>query len=143
MNEIIISSIILITSVYYYFSSFSMDAKISSYPRGLLVLMIMMTCYLIVRKVLESKKNREKLKWVFPEEGKKFVIGVVMFILYIVVLNILGYLAATVLFTFIWMTFIRKGSMLTKLFTTAGLVLSIYMLFGVFLKVPLPEGILF
>jgi len=120
-----------------------MPADISGYPRGILILMILMSGYMLAKKIYQIRNEGEKPQWDIPERGINVVIGLIAFILYIVALNILGYLISTAVFYFVWMLIIRKETVVKSFISMFGLVFVIYLLFGIFLKVPLPEGILF
>jgi putative tricarboxylic transport membrane protein len=143
MNEIVTSLIIFVASLFYYIISFQMPKDISGYPRGLLILLIIMSGYLLVKNFVEFKKSGTKPKWDIPEKSINILIGLVAFVAYIFALNVLGYIISTAVFYLVWMLVIRKDTLIKSCVSTFGLVFVIYLLFGIFLKVPLPEGIFF
>ena len=95
--------------------------------------------YFLTRLGLDSKPGRlwEKGVWVRP-----FLAALVMFV-YTVLMGELGFFSATFLLFLAWMIIIEREKWLTIGLVSIIGTLSFYLVFTVFLKVPLPKGFLF
>lgn len=87
-----------------------------------------------------------------PAEGKeapltaagkgKLLLAALMFGLYIVLLERLGFLVATALFLFSCSSLLNRSRLAVNLCVAVGVPLGLYLLLATFLGVPLPSGIL-
>lgn len=95
--------------------------------------------YFLTRLGSDSKPGRlwEKGAWVRP-----FLAVIVMFV-YTVLMGELGFFSATFLLFLAWLIIIEREKWLTIGLVSILGTLSFYLVFTVFLKVPLPKGFLF
>lgn len=108
-------------------------------PFGLSIALIFLSLFLLLSRWKKEKSPVpfwSKRAWVRP------LLGLAILILYAFLLGKLGFLLATLAFLLIWMGVIER----IRLFTTGTLSLSVtvalYLIFGLFLEVPLPKGFL-
>lgn len=143
MNEILIFFLTALSSMYFFVSSFNMPAEVRSYPQVLLVIIFSFSVILIYRAWKKAKVANEKLAFVLPQKTKKLLLGALFFIIYISALQYLGYIISTALFFIVWQYFIVKSRLINNLLISIGCTTFSYVVFGVFLKVPLPTLTLF
>jgi hypothetical protein len=95
--------------------------------------------YFLTRLGSDSKPERlwEKGVWVRP-----FLAALVMFV-YAVLMGELGFFSTTFLLFLAWLIIIEQEKWLTIGLVSLLGTLSFYLVFTVFLKVPLPKGLLF
>ena len=95
--------------------------------------------YFLTRLGFDSQPGRlwEKGAWLRP-----FLAALVMFA-YTVLMGELGFFSATFLLFLAWMIIIEREKWLTISLVSILGTLSFYLVFTVFLKVPLPKGFLF
>ena len=67
-------------------------------------------------------------------------IAILICIAYIIIMQLIGYLAATVIFLFVMMTFVQQKGLITRAVVSVTVALIIFLLFRNFLKIPLPEA---
>lgn len=116
------------------------DIGPSAFPRAICIAIAICGVILIVR---ELNKGNEEMAELF---NKKLAIGAVTIVVYFLVLPYLGFLVDSMLIVAV-MVMILLNEPLGKawplaLGVTVGTPIVLYVIFGVFLKVPLPNGIL-
>ena len=96
-----------------------------------------------IRKYAASRLNEEREKGIdMPKRliCNKLFLGVVAFLVYVPLLDQIGFICSTPLFLIVYMTLLGQKSWKTR-FTVAILATAVlYLLFVVFLMVPLPRG---
>jgi hypothetical protein len=60
-------------------------------------------------------------------------------VLYIIIMQFIGFLIATILFLFIMMTYIKQKNIYTRVAASIAVALIVLLLFQYFLKIPLPS----
>jgi putative tricarboxylic transport membrane protein len=108
-------------------------------PIGLGFLLIGLATFLFFQKDQEKNENEEHI----PKKELPVVLGVVGFILvYIFLLEIIGFIVVTVLFLFFCSMFLGYKRHVVNAMVSLAVPVLIYLLFDSFLKVQLPMGIL-
>jgi putative tricarboxylic transport membrane protein len=95
--------------------------------------------YFLTRLGLDSKKGR---LWEKGALVRPFLAALVMFV-YTVLMGELGFFSATFLLFLAWMIIIEREKWLTIGLVSILGTLGFYLVFTVFLKVPLPKGFFF
>ena len=95
--------------------------------------------YFLTRLGLDSKPGRlwEKGVWVRPS------LAVFVMFVYTVLMGELGFFSATLLLFLAWLIIIEREKWLRVGLVSILGTLTLYLVFTVFLKVPLPKGLLF
>ncbi|MDO6459149.1 tripartite tricarboxylate transporter TctB family protein [Granulosicoccaceae sp. 1_MG-2023] len=62
-------------------------------------------------------------------------------IAYILLMQVVGFFIATVVFLYAQMTYLKQKSLLVRVITSVLVAMAVYALFHSFLKIPLPEGV--
>lgn len=147
-GEFIIPIILIALSIYLYLNTYTF--KFSTYqkanpqmwPRGILVLLILISLILI-GKMLFSKSHEgaeeEKLK---PEvRWSSMLGGVFILFLYLFLMQYLGYIISTLLFTFCAMLMLRNRSKFQLFVVPIVITTFIFIVFTYGMYIPLPKGV--
>ena len=90
----------------------------------------------LLKPDLDNKPFCEKGVWVKP------VLALIVTLIYAATMEVLGYASSTLLFLLLWQFLVErvnwKRGILVSVLSTVGM----YLLFGILLKISLPEGIL-
>ncbi|MDY0404363.1 tripartite tricarboxylate transporter TctB family protein [Virgibacillus sp. 179-BFC.A HS] len=108
-------------------------------PIGLGVILLLLSAMLFFTKDQEQKENEEHI----PKKDLPIVLGVICFtILYIALLEIIGFIMTTMLFLFLCSLFLGYRKHVVNAAVSIVIPILIYLLFNDFLQVSLPTGIL-
>ena len=70
------------------------------------------------------------------------LLGVVILFFYALIVDSLGFIPTTLIFLVAWMQVIERLRWRTTLSISAGTTVALYLIFSLFLEVPLPHGFL-
>jgi putative tricarboxylic transport membrane protein len=107
------------------------------YPRVIAVLIAMFALLQFGRSTYEDGRNVRKIR---GTQVKTVGIVALLVIAYVLSLPWLGFVTATITFLIVGMVYSGARSVVRVGATAVGLSLLLYYLFGVFLRVPLPES---
>jgi glycerol uptake facilitator-like aquaporin len=68
--------------------------------------------------------------------------SVVISIIYLIIMQFLGFFTATLIFLYVMMTYLGQKGQLKRIISTLAVSVVIYAIFNNFLKIPMPMGIL-
>ena len=108
-------------------------------PFGLAIVLIILSLILIFSKWKEGTARTSfwpHRTWLRP------LLGVSILIFFALVVERVGFLITTFLFLVIWMGVIERIRWLTIISISIGTTAALYLIFALFLDVPLPMGIL-
>ncbi len=91
-------------------------------------------------KVLDPEDNAKAMSL---NEIKIPLIALSIVVIYSILIKIIGFFTATIVFIPSFMVFYRNKNIKTMLITIAGTIILVYLLFVKQLNVPFPKGILF
>ncbi|MCL2001112.1 MAG: tripartite tricarboxylate transporter TctB family protein [Planctomycetes bacterium] len=126
-------------SVWFYYLTLSYPRDAAMLPRGLLILFAACAAALFIRSCLGDNAN-ERLGLKHP---KRLLAGVAAAILYIAGVFALGYYLASALFIITLAVLLRYRNTVFIAIAAIFFPLSIYVVFQIFLKVPMPAGFIF
>lgn len=135
--NLILSIILLIVCGFFYSMTFKLPAEARIYPIFVNTLFMILSLTFLVKSYLN--KDSEEAKNFKNIELKQLIFILVTGGIYIVLINILGYIISTILYVLVALIGLqvsKKNSVLI----TIGFCLFIYVLFKLLLKVPLPDG---
>jgi hypothetical protein len=141
LRELPVPVFVAIFSAVYFFSTKKHDFSVTGYPY-VVIGVIQILLILILRNVFRNAessdcKNEKDLR--IPN-----VLALILSALcYLILIPRLGYYASTLLLLVILMVFFKVRSSLFLFAVPIGYVALSYIVFRIFLRVPLPEGILF
>lgn len=110
------------------------------FPKLVAIMMIAAALILLFDSILKKEETTEK---VFDKSIKLAIIGMVIILLYIISLDTLGFIIATVLLNYAFLFFFRVKEKIILLLQPAVTSFLIYWVFAKLLMVPLPEGLFF
>lgn len=106
-------------------------------PFGLSIILIILSLGLIIhrwKKETHPKPFWSRRSWLRP------LLGVVTLGLYALVIERLGFPLTTLIFLIVWMGVIERIHWLKIISISIGVTLALYLIFSLFLEVPVPMG---
>lgn len=130
---------LFIAGIYYYFI-IQLPPKAGSYPRFVLGLLLLFTIILGVKSFISKKHDDKKnlFQGILP---KQFLFIVITCLIYTAVLNIFGFFISTFIYLIVVMMGL-KIKIKNACLVSCSFCAIIYLVFVIFLKVPVPSGIL-
>ncbi len=106
------------------------------FPKIICIVLFVLSCILFVSN---SRKNESCIE---VKNTKYTLLVMVICVLYIFIIDKIGYLVSTILFAFVVITLLKNTSIKIKLSFSIIFPICLYLLFTYIFKVSLPEGIL-
>jgi putative tricarboxylic transport membrane protein len=142
MNDVITSAAGVIFSLIFLYSSLKLPSEIRNYPAVLLVFLLIFSSIIGAKALKKGCFSKSRVPNDSAGLSKKVLTGLSMFACYIIAINILGYILSSILFVFLWTSLLGNISIVKRLALSAFCVVFLMLIFGKFLGVPLPEGII-
>jgi putative tricarboxylic transport membrane protein len=108
-------------------------------PFGLAIVLILLSLLLIS---INRKKPKSPVPFWPHRTWFRPLLGVVILVFYALVIGKLGFLITTFIFLLIWMGVIERLRWRTLISISIGTTVALYLIFRLFLEVPLPLGFL-
>lgn len=138
INLILSTTLIVIAGIIYYMIS-QLPSEATLYPIFVTSLFFILSIMLlIVTYFNKDDKEESSFKDI---EVKQLLFILITSGLYVALINILGYIVATFLYILVTLLGLRIKK-INSIIISIGFCLFIYVVFKVFLKVPLPKGII-
>lgn len=125
--------------VFFLWKSTGEPYEVRLYPQSLLILMTLCLAGIIY---FDFKHRKKEQKASMPGEIRNKFFAIILFFFYLLSLSSLGFLLATFLFYFLWLSILEKKFNFTNLLMPIVLVTAVFLLFHGMLNVPLPGGII-
>jgi len=109
------------------------------FPLGLAIALILLSLALIFK---HWKKDASPPPFWPGRTWLRPLLGVAILIFYALVVDVIGFIFTTFLFLVIWMWVIERLRWRTILSISVGTTVALYLIFNLFLEVPLPSGFL-
>jgi putative tricarboxylic transport membrane protein len=109
------------------------------FPFGLAIALILLSLALIFKHWKKDPSPQPfwpERTWLRP------LLGVAILVSYALVVDVIGFILTTFLFLIIWMRVIERLRWRTILSISVGTTVALYLIFNLFLEVPLPSGFL-
>lgn len=142
-GELIVPMIVIGLSVFLYIDTYSFQfmtyqkAGPQMWPRGILILLILISLMLIGKLLAAGNENREK-----PKTNIKSITSVMLLLFfYIFLMQYLGYIISTLLFTFFAMLFFGNRNIFQLVCVPVMIVAFIFLAFNYAMFIPLPKGV--
>lgn len=136
----IVGIVFVLIAVVFFLDTNNLPEDSQSYPRVLIGIMALLALMVFVKSFI-SKDGKSWYELFGHINWKRFSLVAFASLLYLFAINLLGYFTATILYLFIILFFL-KANKKTMIITIPLFTLGIYLVFRMFLKVPLPTGIL-
>jgi len=147
--EIILSLMFIAIAGYFYYLSTSLrepaggDVGGAFYPRILIIGMVLLSINMIVGAIRKNTFDEEGPLFDLKEGGLyRVLIAVGLSVIYFFTLDIGGFLITSTIFLIALMTMMKAGKIWFRIIISLAVVLIVWYVFMVFLRVPLPRGII-
>ncbi|ONI42301.1 hypothetical protein AN640_01300 [Candidatus Epulonipiscium fishelsonii] len=142
-RDIVTSVILFIIWIVFYFQTMSIPQEAKSYPLGVLYLTLFLLIIYFVNSIAQFKKHHKTYdKEKIVKIPKIVILMGILTVIYIVLINIAGYVVSTILFILAALKLCNETSIKMYIGVTIGLTASIYLIFTYILSVMLPSGFL-
>lgn len=151
----IAAGLAIILALVFYFKTLKLPDTAAFLPRILIALIILLSIGMVLESYYKDKKKVQNKRRMDEraeedeeetEEGtinyKRATIFVLMIATYIFTMKSVGYFIMTPVFILSAYIFVKATSVKNMLMITAGFTVFVYLLFVVFLKLPIPMGLL-
>ncbi len=140
-NEYTLSGVFVVISAIYGLSILKLPTEDTLYPKFVLFLLIVLTIVSFFQTYFSV--DNEKAEGLFKDFNvKQFGTVLTVGIIYIALINIIGYFVSTSIFM-LSLLILLKNSKRTSIIVTIVFAVFLYLVFKMFLGVPLPSGKLF
>jgi putative tricarboxylic transport membrane protein len=109
------------------------------FPFGLAIALILLSLVLVFK---HWKKDASPPPFWPERTWLRPLLGVAILVFYALVVDVIGFILTTFLFLVIWMWVIERLRWRTILSISVGTTVALYLIFNLFLEVPLPSGFL-
>lgn len=137
--DLILSVVLLGVVGLFYYLTFQLPQNAMIYPIFVISLLLFLTLIQLFtayfRKTDEESSAFKNIKW------KQLFFVLVTSAVYVVLINLLGYLTSTFLYVLVTLLGLKTGKK-TSLIVSIGFILVMFFLFSEALNVPLPKGLL-
>jgi putative tricarboxylic transport membrane protein len=135
---------VLSVAIYLYAETYK-GSGVSNYgpnvfPQFLAVMLFITSIMLIVNAV--KGKSQTDLEGINLKGFIRTSITVGISIVYLIVMQFIGFFVATLIFLYSMITYLGQKSLLTRIISSVAVSIIVYFIFKDFLKIPLPSGYL-
>ena len=147
-NRIVSIMLVALSITLFIYSSKAFPLGSDTYPKGLSISLGILALLLLVSSIKKGQdcaKDEDEKETVMPErEGLRLVISCGIFtVLYVVLIDILGYYIVTPIFLYACLHVLGERRIAVLLTTSLGFTFLVNLFFGIFMKIRMPQGILF
>jgi len=145
IKEVLSLGVIIAVCIWLYNVAKNFPEATRSYPQLILIAAIVLALIEIISKTVKSSKS----DFQEPVEKKSSVVLVrvltvaAICIIYVLLVDIFGFFSSTALFSFSLMYYLGVRKPVTLIAVAAGLNIGVYLLFVTFLRISMPQGLLF
>lgn len=135
-QDIYVGIFLFIVGSFFFYNSYDLRDNTARFPKIILIAFLVLALLSIISGIIKTKKNNSEEK-----EKKDIKIPLLVFVfitLYVVLLDFIGFIIATLIFIPGVMLFYRNKKILQYAGCTLGTILFIYLLFNTVLKLQLP-----
>lgn len=139
----IASGLFLFFSIIFYLESLKLPETAARLPQLLIVIIIILSIAMFIESVIKPKKMAASNNDFVQNIAVKRVFLFAVFIaLYIFLIDTIGYFIVTPIFVIVAFIYLKAAKLKTVIFIAVGFTAFIYALFVMFLKIPVPMGLL-
>ena len=135
---------LFILEAFYFILIKQLPAKAARYPYFVLGLMVFLTLLLAINTFLIKPKNTEENKEEDQFKGNlygQFFLVIALSAVYVILIDIIGFFVTTAIYLFVTMV-ILKSNIKWNIVVSIVFPIFLYLVFVLFLKVPVPRGFL-
>lgn len=141
--NIIISIFLIIISIFLYYQTFTWEKDPATLPRLMLGVIIFLSILLIIRSITKNPKKNNIIKKMSKQSFFRIFIVTCITFLYVTSINLLGLYLSTLIFLIIVLLYVGEKNKLVIIGVPILFSIFIYLIFGLFLHVDIPQGIFF
>lgn len=142
----IASLIILLFCTLFFIESLKLPSTAASLPQIIIMLITILSILMFIQAFIKYKKSTK----ITIKEGvikekiniKRVLIFLGIIVLYIFTIDTIGYFIVTPIFAFISLLYLTSVRFMSVIFITIGFTVGIYVIFVMFLRIPIPMGLL-
>jgi len=139
---ILLSGFVLVQSSKFQQTMISDDfAGAAFFPKVIAFMMIFFAAILLLASILDKNKHDKSIKEIFNKHMLLPALGIGIIFVYIVLMDLLGYIMSTVILNLLFLMCFKVKSKLTLVTVPILTSIIIYLVFKEMLIVPLPQGI--
>lgn len=146
VNEFFVFFLGIVFSLYFFIKVKSLPTISGGYPRALALIVLLLSVWILVNQIWLSKKPENPESTSIGELLRPIKVLLFLFV-YICLIPYIGFYVSSFLFMFFAMMVIERDdaqrNIIKSLLVCVPIVLVIYGVFGFFLKITTPAGILF
>jgi len=145
IKEVLFLGVIIAICIWLYSVAENFPEATRRYPQFILIAAVVLALIEIISKTVKSSKSERQE----PVEKKSSVVLVrvltvaAICIMYVLLVDIFGFFSSTALFSFSLMYYLGVRKPVTLIAVAAGLNIGVYLLFVTFLRISMPQGLLF
>ena len=135
---------LFILEAFYFLLIKQLPPKAARYPYFVLGLMVFLTLLLAINTFLIKPKNTEENKEEDQFKGNlygQFFLVIALSAVYVILIDIIGFFVTTAIYLFVTMLAL-KSNIKWSIVVSILFPIFLYLIFGSFLKVPVPRGFL-
>lgn len=135
-QDIYVGIFLFIIGSFFFYNTYDLRDNTARFPKIILISFLILALFSIILGIIKTKKNNSEEK-----EKKDIKIPLLIFVfitIYIILLNFIGFIIATLIFIPGVMLFYRNKKIVQYIGCTLGTILFIYLLFNTILKLQLP-----
>jgi hypothetical protein len=114
-----------------------------AFPATVLSILTLLSLWWLVNAFISNKNSMNESVIFFDKSALRVITTLILMFLGAYAVNILGFIATSVVMTGLLLIYFGIRDWKTILSLSIGMPLFIYIFFEVFMKIPLPEGIIF
>lgn len=145
---------IIVLSICAYAVSYPYPYNSAYFPRFIIILLGFLGAIMLVKELKKGKPAPQIKKTATPESRAgisswrqsapyKVILMAASSIVYLILIDNVGFFVTTLFYLLVMVRLLGVRSFRTNAISTVVVVFFIYLIFGMFLKVPFPEGLLF
>lgn len=131
----------IIIGAIFFSQTFELPENSRAYPRILIGIMVLLAVLLLIKTFFKTSTSKTWKELFGHIQWPRFGFAFLASFAYLFLINIMGFFTATVVYL-LGSIFFLKGSRLTMFIAIPVFTLALFLIFRVFLKVPLPTGFL-
>lgn len=136
-NDVYLSIILILVSIYAFVQSFSMPTDSAQFPLLISAPLFLMSLILLITSLKKPKEKKESS--IEKNKVKKITLTVLVMIGYILIIDLVGYLISSLFLFYSVLLLMGYRKYKTGVIMSVVIVSIIFVMFAVFLKVPLPK----
>lgn len=140
----IASGLILVLCIIFFMETIDYPSEAARLPQILIILIALLAIGMFIEAFIKQKKinvSDEKVEEEKTNVKRVFIFGIII-TLYIFLIDILGYFLLTPIFIFCSLIFLRATKLIPAIFISILIPIFIYVVFKLFLNIPIPMGLL-